>query len=314
MSATPYPGPFSPDSPAQRLPWILLIAVLLVLLALAGLGRFLKTPARPAPKPKPLQARIYELPASRGAAAAKPTPRPRKRAPGHPLPPHPAEQLRHRVPPHARPAPHAPSVKQHLQHRQAPAPKVRARAKKGVALAQPKHTRRQAAAHAAPRHHKVVRHPAPRHRAVVHSAPRPQQASPQIQPSINWGTLQSQIDSAVQQSVPSLRQIHDPHTLVARYYIASLLQKLQRIGDMNYPGNLTGVPVLRLVIGRHGQLLHLTLLRSSGNDALDRDALDIARESAPFAPFPDRLKRQTSHIELVCYMSFNGYRQLYAGY
>ena len=30
MSATPYPGPFSPDSPAQRLPWILLIAILLV--------------------------------------------------------------------------------------------------------------------------------------------------------------------------------------------------------------------------------------------------------------------------------------------
>jgi len=302
MTATAYPGPFSPDSPAQRLPWILLIAILLVLLALVGLGRVLKTPVRPAHKPKPLQARIYELPASRGAAAAKPTPRPRKRAPSHPLHQHPSEQTQRPAQPHARPAPRTPPVKQPRQHSEAPAPK--SPAKKGVTLAHPSHTRRRATAHAAP----------PRHKAVVHPVPRPQRARPQPQPNLNWGTLQSQINNAVQQSTPSPPQIHDPHTLVARYYIASLLQKLQRIGDMNYPTNLTGVPVLRMVIGTHGQLLDLTLLRSSGNDTLDHDALDIARESAPFSPFPDSLKHQTSHIELVCFMSFNGYRQIYAGY
>lgn len=354
MTATAYPGPFSPDSPAQRLPWILLLAILLVLLGVVGLGRILKAPARPPHKPKPLQARIYELPASRGAAAAKATSRPRRQLPTHPLHQRPPEQNR----PHPRPAPPTPTVAQPQQHSQAAAPEVQA--KKGIAVAQPSPVHRPAAPPAAtprrksvvqpaPRRHKaVVHHAPPRHKAVVHHAPRRhkavvhhtprrhkavvlhhaprlpkavlnqapqlQHASPQGQPNLNWAMLQSQINNAVQQSTPSPPQIHDPHTLVARYYIASLLQKLQRIGDMNYPTNLTGVPVLRMVIGSRGQLLQLTLLRSSGNNTLDRDALDIAKESAPFSPFPDRLKRQTSHIELVCFMSFNGYRQLYAGY
>jgi len=302
MSSTPYPGPFSPDSPAQRLPWILLIAVLLVLLGLVGLGRVLKTPAHPTHKPKPLRARIYELPASRGSAAARPKHQTHRHAPSHPAHHPPAQKPRHQAPTHTRPAPHSPPAKQPQQRNQVKAPK--SSAKKGVALAHPSHTHRHAPTHPRHRHHQALTHPAPPRRHV------------RTQPhhNIQWGKLQAQINTAVQQSDPSPPQIHDPHTLVARYYIASLLQKLQRIGDMNYPTNLTGVPVLKLVIGTHGKLLHLALLHSSGNDALDHDALQIARESAPFAPFPDKLKRQTSHIELICYMSFDGYREIYAGY
>ena len=36
--------------------------------------------------------------------------------------------------------------------------------------------------------------------------------------------------------------------------------------------------------------------------------------SAPFAPFPARLRRKTPHIELICYLDFYGYRQLYTDY
>ncbi|MEJ2645979.1 MAG: TonB family protein [Gammaproteobacteria bacterium] len=301
MSTTPYPGPFSPDSPAQRLPWILLIAILLVLLGLVGLGRVLNTPLRPTHKPKPLRARIYELPASRGSAAARPTRPSHKHVPNHPVHRQPPAQTQRQSQAHAPPARHVPQAKQPPRHKQTTTP--RSSAKKGVALAHPTHTHRRAATHV--EHH---------HKAITHPAPPPQQARHQAHHNINWGRLQSQINTAVRQSDPSPPQVHDPHTLVARYYIASLLQKLQRIGDMNYPTDLTGVPVLKLVIGTHGELLHLSLLRSSGNDTLDHDALQIARESAPFAPFPDKLKHQTSNIELICYMSFDGYRQIYAGY
>lgn len=282
MTEAAYPGPISPESPAQRLPWILLIAVLLVLLGLVGLGKVLKRPVPPTAKPKPLKARIYELPASRGAAPAKPA----RHTPSHRSPEQTKKHAARRAAPqhsqHAEPARHrAHSATSHVS------------AKKGAALARTSHPHRKAPAHPVPQAHPAK--------------PRPQH-------TIHWAALQSQISTAVRQSDSALPQVHDPHTLVARYYIASLLSKLQRIGDMNYPTDLTGVPVLKLVVGTHGELLHLTLLRSSGNGTLDHDALQIARESAPFAPFPDRLKHQTSHIELVCYMSFDGYRQMYTGY
>lgn len=132
----------------------------------------------------------------------------------------------------------------------------------------------------------------------------------QIKAAVNQETRQETLRLSVAEEV-TLAHKRDPHTLVARYYIASILEKLQRIGEMNYPTNLTGTPVLKLVIGADGRLIGLKLLRSSGNPRLDRTAQRIARESAPFAPFPDKLRRQTSHIEFICYMSFVGYRQIY---
>ena len=74
MTEATYPGPLASDNPLQRLPWILATSVLLILLALLGLGRILHAPARRLVKSKPLQARIYELPASRGSVAANPVP------------------------------------------------------------------------------------------------------------------------------------------------------------------------------------------------------------------------------------------------
>lgn len=267
MIETAYPGPFAPDNPTRRLPWVLALSMLLVLLALLGLGQILNPPAQHPIKPKPLLARIYELPASRGAGAAKPAPTgrhsdstrsaPRRAQPQHPLVTHAHTKVStlHIAPP-------------------------------TIAVpAQPSHTRQP--------------------------IPRPARLS--RQPNINWSTLQSQINNAVRQSDPSLPQIHDPHTLVARYYIASVMLKLQRIGDMNATTNLVGMPVLRMVIGAHGELQQLALLSSSGNNELDQDALQIARESAPFAPFPDKLRRESQHIDVVCYMKFEGYQQIYAG-
>ncbi len=136
---------------------------------------------------------------------------------------------------------------------------------------------------------------------------------PRPRRTIDWSALQAQIAAAVGQGPASgsaLPQPHDPHTLVARYYLASVLSKLQRIGDMNYPTNLRGVAVVELRVASDGSLLGLKLLRPSGNPTLDRDALAIAREAAPFAPFPERLLHRTSHIKLICYMHFDGYRHI----
>lgn len=301
MTTTPYPGPFSPDSPALRLPWILLLAIVLVLLALVALGRVLRTPTPPAHKHKPLRARIYELPATPGSAGAKHAPQSARRAPRHPAQRPPAEKPRPRAQAHTPATPHHRAAKEAPQHRHTALPT--SPANKGVTLAHPGHRHHPASAGAGHRHHNSATHPtAPPHRA----RPNPRR-------TLNWGRLQSQINTAVQQAEPLLPQVHHPHTLVAHHYLASLLQRLQLVGDMNYPGNLTGVLVLKLVIGTHGNLVHVSLLRSSGNPTLDRDALRIARDSAPFPPFPDQLKRQTSHVTLICHMHFDGDRA-YARY
>jgi len=109
-----------------------------------------------------------------------------------------------------------------------------------------------------------------------------------------------------------LPQVHDPDTLTARYYLASVLRKLQRIGDMNYSYDEVGVCQVRLVIGAHGELLGYRLLASSGSPTLDRVAEQIVHMSAPFAPFPADLKRQTDRMKLQVTMDFEGYRNLYA--
>jgi protein TonB len=132
--------------------------------------------------------------------------------------------------------------------------------------------------------------------------------------TINLARLNQQMHEAVASVVSrsEVAQIHDPHTLTARFYLASVLRKLQRIGDMNYSYDQVGVLQVRLVIGAHGELLGYRLLASSGNPTLDKVADQIAHMSAPFAPFPADMKRQTDRIKLKITMEFEGYRNLYA--
>lgn len=129
---------------------------------------------------------------------------------------------------------------------------------------------------------------------------------------MNWSKLNQQINAAVAATVnrSELPQIHDPHTMIARYYLATVLRKLQRIGDMNYPGNLVGITRIMVVIGRHGELIGYKLLDSSGNVALDRVSDNIVHMSAPFAPFPAKMSKETSRVKLTITMRFEGYRDL----
>jgi protein TonB len=109
-----------------------------------------------------------------------------------------------------------------------------------------------------------------------------------------------------------LPQVHDPDTLIARYYLASVLRKLKRIGDMNYSYDEVGACQVHLVIGANGELLSYRLLGSSGNPVLDRVADRIVHMSAPFAPFPADMQSQTDRINLQITMQFEGYRNMYA--
>lgn len=228
-----------------------------------------------------------------GSASLKPPPPP-IRARIYELPPSPGTAPSQATPSHPAPSRAAP-------------PPTQARPRPTPPPSRP-HTRSEIA-HPLP--HGNVAVPKPRPRSPTPAPPAP------ARPHIDWSRLHSDVNAAVaaannRHSTPL--QIHDPNTLTAHFYIASVLRKLQDVGNLNYPGQLTGVSVVRLRIDRHGKLIGLKLLKSSGNPALDRAAENIVRMSAPFAPFPNRLLRKTHRLELTCYMDFYGYRQLYTEY
>ncbi|MEN9356570.1 MAG: hypothetical protein RL695_741 [Pseudomonadota bacterium] len=70
-------------------------------------------------------------------------------------------------------------------------------------------------------------------------------------------------------------------------------QKVERIGNLNYPaaarGKLYGTLVVTVEIRSDGNIESITLDRSSGKKLLDEAAIRIIRQSAPFPSFPASL-------------------------
>lgn len=275
MTALSLGGPAPPDDPLRRLVWVLPLAVLLVLLGVVAASRWLHQPVLPrVHRQPPVDARIYELPPKRASSAS----RPHRAAP---VQPHAAAPAR---PKPSRPAPAKPSPQQpsHAQHAAPSVPKAPA---------------------PVPKPHPAVKQPKP-------SAPQ-SSASSKAQPqshTLNWGKLTSQIDSVASSVVShsAFAQVHDPHTLVARYYLAALLEKLQRIGDMVYNGQQAGVVDVRLIVGADGSLQALELNGLNGAGNLEPVARHIFNLAAPFAPFPVNLAKQTKRLKLTVHMAFIG--------
>nr|MDA8108335.1 TonB family protein [Betaproteobacteria bacterium] len=166
--------------------------------------------------------------------------------------------------------------------------------------------------HARPRLPKAPAAPArrahgssPAHRAVSAPAPQPEHR-------LDLSRLGQDVDSAIASTLreSEYQRVRDPHSMVARYYLASVMRKLERVGEMSYTGTMVGEVTVFLVIGPDGALDSLQVWRSSGNSALDDYAQRIVRMSAPFAPFSDRLERQTMQLKLTVNMLFEGYRDV----
>ncbi|NJD34335.1 MAG: energy transducer TonB [Betaproteobacteria bacterium] len=86
-------------------------------------------------------------------------------------------------------------------------------------------------------------------------------------------------------------------------YVEDWRQKIERIGNLNYPaaarGRLYGSLVLTVVIKANGDLDRVEINRSSGQGLLDDAARRIVQMSAPFAPFPDNIRRDTDVLEIT---------------
>ena len=91
-------------------------------------------------------------------------------------------------------------------------------------------------------------------------------------------------------------------------YVEDWRQKIERIGNLNYPeaarGKLYGSLLLAVVIRNDGQLDSVEIVRSSGYKELDEAAKRIVKLAAPFAVFPESIRRDTDVIEINRTWSF----------
>ena len=99
-------------------------------------------------------------------------------------------------------------------------------------------------------------------------------------------------------------------------YVEDWRQKVERVGNLNYPaaarGRLYGSLVLTVVIKRDGDLERVEVNRSSGEPVLDQAAVRIVRMAAPYAPFPEAISRDTDILEITRTWTFTSEDQLHA--
>lgn len=114
---------------------------------------------------------------------------------------------------------------------------------------------------------------------------------------LDAASLQAFIESTTDREPPSLGTEID----VAEQYRRQWHQRVQRIGQLNYPEaaskmKLTGQLTLNVAINTDGSLATVGIAQSSGHDELDFAALEIVRQSSPFEPLPPNLPRSNGRF------------------
>jgi len=86
-------------------------------------------------------------------------------------------------------------------------------------------------------------------------------------------------------------------------YVEDWRQKIERIGNLNYPeaarGKLYGSLTLSVVIRSDGSLDSVGIMRSSGYKELDEAAKQIVKLAAPYAAFPESIRKDTDMLDIT---------------
>lgn len=94
-------------------------------------------------------------------------------------------------------------------------------------------------------------------------------------------------------------------------YLDAWRRKVERVGTMNFPSaarrqNLSGTPVIEVIIQSNGRLALATVRHSSGHAELDDAAIRILKLAAPFDPFPAELNAKHDEIRIAYEWQFLG--------
>lgn len=100
-------------------------------------------------------------------------------------------------------------------------------------------------------------------------------------------------------------------------YVEDWRLKVERVGNLNYPEEarqkkLYGSLLLSIAIKADGSLERVEVDRSSGSKILDEAAKRIVQMAAPYAPFPEDIKREFEVIEISRTWTFTRSDQLVA--
>jgi protein TonB len=87
-------------------------------------------------------------------------------------------------------------------------------------------------------------------------------------------------------------------------YVEDWRLKVERVGNLNYPEaarqmKLYGNLVLTVSIRADGSVERVIVDRSSGRKVLDAAAVKIVEMSAPYAPFPSDIARDTDILDIT---------------
>lgn len=98
-------------------------------------------------------------------------------------------------------------------------------------------------------------------------------------------------------------------------YVEDWRLKVERIGNLNYPeaakrNKLYGSLVLTVSINADGTVESVVIERSSGSKILDAAALRIVEMAAPFAPFPEEMRRRVDILGITRTWTFTRSDQL----
>lgn len=98
-------------------------------------------------------------------------------------------------------------------------------------------------------------------------------------------------------------------------YVESWRQKVERIGNMNYPeqarGRIYGSLRLTVAINSDGSVEYIQVDRPSGHGVLDRAAERIVKLASPFSAFPDNIRRDTDILVITRTWTFAHGDRLY---
>jgi protein TonB len=144
--------------------------------------------------------------------------------------------------------------------------------------------------------------------------PTPMRESKPADP--NQGQAQETLQQLARMQAEIAKQISDyqkrprkhhfmPSTSEYRYarYVEDWRVRVERIGNEHYPddarGKFYGALRMTVAIRKDGTLVDSTIDASSGSPVLDRAARRIVALSAPYAPFPPDIARDTDVLEIT---------------
>lgn len=96
-------------------------------------------------------------------------------------------------------------------------------------------------------------------------------------------------------------------------YLDAWKRRIEQVGTLNFPNearrrNLSGNPVIEVVLAANGALVRAGVQRSSGHAELDRAALEILKLAAPFEAFPAVLAERHDVLRFAYEWQFVGGR------